>query len=121
MAGAIGGSYTYLGQTYTTIPAGEPLSACPQSGCSISVSSDQTGDISLTLGYLTSSGTAFLDLFGTAIFASSNFGTQTNQFGTYFYSNGTFDLVPEPAEWSLIACGVLTVLALTRRSRKIGV
>lgn len=116
---AISGSYTYLGTTYSTIPANSPLSACIQPGCSISVTSTESGNISLILGYLTSSGTAFLDLFGTATFTSSQFGTNTFGGNTYFFSQGAFALVPEPAEWSLIACGALMLVASVRRKYKI--
>ena len=123
---AISGSYTYLGQSYSTIPASAPLSACVQPGCSISVNSDQGGDISLTLGYLTPNGTAFLDLFGTAGFTSSNFGTEAiNLGGNTFqslYSNGTFVVpaaVPEPAAWALMACGAVFLVSIARRKHKI--
>ena len=118
---AISGSYTYLGQTYTTIPAGIPLSACIQPACSISLTSTESGNISITLGYLTSSGTAFLDLFGSAVLTSSSFGTNTFGGNTYLFSQGTFALVPEPAALSLIACGTLLLFALVRRRNKLGV
>ena len=75
--------------------------------------------MSLTLGYLTSSGTAFLDLFGMAGFTSSNFGTDIVGGVPYTHSNGTFVVpaVPEPAEWSLLGCGALILVAMVRRKK----
>jgi hypothetical protein len=118
MPAAISGSYTYSGHTYSTIPASSPLSPCIQPGCSISITSEEKREHFPHIGYLTPSGTAFLDLYGTAVFTSSSFGMNTFGGNTYFFSQGAFALVPEPAEWSLIAFGALTLFVSAGRKHK---
>lgn len=109
------GQYTYLGQTYQTVGAGQD-GVCFQQGCYISVTASEAGNISISLGYLSAPGTtSYLDLAGTAYIMSSNFGTQpVSRGGVPFnslYSFGTFSTVPEPAEWSLLICGALLLFA----------
>lgn len=118
-AGAISGSYSYLGQTYNTIIASETTSVCAQPGCYLSVSSGQSGDILLTLGYESSSGVQYLNLSGTAEITSSGFGQNTFDSATYYYSNGTFVVgsVPEPPAAAFLSGGLVLVIALTRHRR----
>lgn len=117
-SGAIFGNWSYLGRDYGTTPAGAPFSACTEPGCYLAVSVDESGNMSITLGYEDASGLLFLNLGGVAKITSSSFGQEPIlHLGDYYYSDGTFTAgsVPEPAAWSLVAFGVFLLFACTRK------
>lgn len=121
--GPLAGTWSYLGQTYSTTPVSLITAICAQPGCYLSISADQS-EIAITLGYESSSGPAYLDLVGNPTITSSSFGQQPitfgpNYLGLYYYSNGTFTAgAPEPANWSLFLLAVALLLITRKHSRK---
>lgn len=122
--GDVFGNYSYLGQTYRAIGTSASTSTCIQPGCYISVTSDSSGDIAITLGFESSNGLQYLDLSGTANITSSQFGQQPitddgTSLGNYYYSNGTFTVgdVPEPSTTAMLGGGLMLLIGLRRYRR----
>ncbi len=125
-AGALYGSWSYLGENYSTTPVSTTNSACIQRGCYLSVSVDGNDNLAVTLGFETSAGLSYLQLGGTASVTSSSFGQQPITLngvyeGEFYYSYGTFTVgnVPEPAAWSLFVLGACLLFTIRSGCRDI--
>ena len=105
----IGGSYTYLGESYSF---NQFLNTS---------ATFQNGAVDLTLGYQDPQEIDYLNLTGNLVISSLSFGQEPVYYGgtggiflgDYYYSYADFTIgtaAPEPAALSLLACGILLLL-----------